>query len=94
MVGPLFGATGANSFTVHNLNFPFPCSGDTPMYRTVPAQVNAPGLFSPATADGSHRLLWGDVIDVSPAGTLTDLQCLAQGGISHTVLDYRKIGHG
>ena len=94
MAGPLFATVPVNSFTVHNLNFPFPCRPDTPVCRTVPAQVHAPGLFSPAADDGSHRLLWGKIVDVSPADPLTDIKCLEQGGISHTVLDYRKLGHG
>ncbi len=93
MVAPLFNATPVNSFTVHNLNFPFPCLAGTPVCHTVPAQVQAPGLFSPAAEDGSHRLLWGDIIDVSPAGPLTDIKCLEQGSISHTILNYRKLGH-
>lgn len=82
-----------NSFTVHNLNFPLPCAADTPIRRTVPAQVHVPGLFSPAADDGSHRLVWGNIIDVSPPEPLTDVKCLEQGCISHCVLDYRKLGH-
>ena len=84
----------ANSFTVHNVNFPFPCFANTAVRRTVPAHVHAPGLFSPAADDGSHRLIWGSIIDVSPAEPLTDITCLEQGNISHTVLDYRSLGHG
>lgn len=82
-----------NSFTVHNVNFPLPCTAATPVRRTVPAQVHVPGLFSPAADDGSHRLVWGSIIDVSPAEPLTDVRCLEQGAISHTVLDYRRLGH-
>jgi 5'-nucleotidase len=90
---PLFAATPANSFTVHNLNFPFPCRPDTAVQHTVPAQVQAPGLFSPAADDGSHRLIWGNIVDVSPPALFTDIKCLEQGLISHTLLDYRKLGH-
>jgi 5'-nucleotidase len=82
-----------NSFTVHNLNFPFPCRGDTAVQHTVPAQVHAPGLFSPAADDGSHRLIWGNIVDVSPPDLPTDIKCLEQGLISHTILDYRRLGH-
>jgi 5'-nucleotidase len=78
---------------VHNLNFPYPCRPDTAVQRTVPAQVHVPGLFSPQADDGSHRLLWGKIHDVSPAAPLTDIKCLEQGSISHTVLDYRRLGH-
>jgi 5'-nucleotidase len=92
LVGELFPATPRNCFTVHSLNFPLPCAPDTRMLRTVPAQVHVPKLFSPAADDGSHRLLWGQIIDVSPPEPLTDVKCLAQGCISHTVLDYRRLG--
>jgi 5'-nucleotidase len=94
MATPLFATVPVNSFTVHNLNFPFPCRADTAVCHTVPARVHAPGLFSPAADDGSHRLLWGKIVDVSPAEPYTDIKCLEQGCISHSVLDYRKLGHG
>ncbi len=93
MAPVLFSAAPPNSFTVHNLNFPIPCRPDTAVKRTVPAQVHVPGLFSPQADDGSHRLLWGNIHDVSPADPLTDIKCLEQGFISHTILDYRKLGH-
>lgn len=93
MVSPLFSVMPANSFAVHNVNFPLPCQSTTEICRTVPAQVHAPGLFSPAADDGSHHLIWGSIVDVSPAGPLTDIQCLGQSKISHSVLDYRKLGH-
>ena len=93
MAAPLFAATPVNSFTVHNLNFPFPCRPDTAVQRTVPAHVHAPGLFTPAADDSSHRLIWGNIIDVTPEGPLTDINCLEQGCISHCVLDYRRLGH-
>jgi 5'-nucleotidase len=94
LAGELFPATPRNSFVVHNVNFPFPCRPDTPVRRTVPAHVHVPGLFSPAADDGSHRLVWGKIHDVSPPEPLTDVKCLEQGSISHTLLDYRRLGHG
>jgi len=94
MVDVILPRMAVNSFTVHNVNFPFPCVSATTMERTVPAHVHAPGLFSPAADDGSHRLVWGSIVDVSPPGPLTDIACLEQGRISHSVLDYRKLGHG
>ena len=93
LVTPLLSAAPLNSFTVHNVNFPYPCRTDTALRRTVPAQVHVPGLFSPQADDGSHRLVWGNVQDVSPPEPLTDIRCLEQGLISHTILDYRKLGH-
>ncbi len=94
IVTPLFASATPNCFTVHNFNFPFPCVADTEVCRTVPAHVHAPGLFSPAADDGSHRLIWGSIVDVSPPEPLTDIACLELGKISHSVLDYRKLGHG
>jgi 5'-nucleotidase len=93
LVTEIFPATPKDSFTVNSFNFPLPCAPTTPVQRTVPAQVHVPGLFSPAADDGSHRLLWGKIHDVSPPTPLTDVKCLEQGHISHTVLDYRKLGH-
>jgi 5'-nucleotidase len=93
LVAEIAPTVARNSFTVHNVNFPLPCRPDTPVRRTVPAQVHVPGLFSPAADDGSHRLVWGNIVDVSPPEPLTDVRCLELGAISHTVLDYRRLGH-
>ena len=93
LVAEIFPFTTINSFTVHSVNFPLPCRADTPIRITVPAQVQVPGLFSPADDDGSHRLLWGKIVDVSPATPLTDYTCVTGGEISHTILDYRQLGH-
>ena len=87
LAGELLPTTPARSFTVHNVNFPIPCRADTPVKRLVP------GLFSPAADDGTHRLLWHKGEDLSPAEPLSDVACLAQGCISHSVLDYRKLGY-
>ena len=93
LAGELLPTTPARSFTVHNVNFPIPCRADTPVKRTVPARLLVPGLFSPAADDGTHRLLWHKGEDLSPAEPLSDVACLAQGCISHSVLDYRKLGY-
>ena len=93
LAGELLPQTPPRSFTVHNVNFPYPCRPDTPLRRTVPAQFFVPGLFSPAADDGTHRLIWTVGQDVSPKEPLTDLACIGSGAISHTVIDYRKLGH-
>ncbi len=82
----------ARSFIVHNLNFPNPCSCDAEVRRTVPARVMIPGLFSPRAEDGTHRLVFKLGEDTSPGKPLTDLAALDAGYISHTVLDYSKLG--
>ena len=88
----LAAATAGRSFVVHNLNFPYPCPPDSPVRRTVPAQVMIPGLFSPQAADGTHRLVFKLGDDTSPVAPLTDRAALDAGFISHTVLDFSKLG--
>jgi 5'-nucleotidase len=89
----LLAATPPHSFTIHNVNFPAQCRADTPLRQTVPARLFVPGLFSPRDDDGTHRLIWRIGEDVAPHYPLTDRACLAAGLISHTVLDYTKLGH-
>lgn len=91
--GELLAKTPPRSFTVHNLNFPHPCRPDTELKRTVPAHFFVPGLFTAADEEGRHKLVWTQGEDVSPPELLTDLKCIEAGYISHTVLDYKKLGH-
>jgi 5'-nucleotidase len=92
-LAPAFAAgTPAMSFIVHNLNFPFPCAPSAEVRRTVPARTILPGLFSPQARDGTHRLVFRMGEDHSPALPLTDKAALEAGFISHTVLDYSKLG--
>jgi len=84
--------TPAMSFVVHNLNFPFPCSPASAVRRTVPARTVLPGLFSAQAGDGTHRLVFRMGEDHSPPLPLTDRAALEAGFISHTVLDYSKLG--
>lgn len=93
LAGELLPPTAPRSFVVHNLNFPYPCAENAPVRRTVPARFFAPGLFSPPDSNGRHKLIWCQGEDVSPPEPLTDLACIHGGAISHTVLDYRKLGH-
>ncbi len=88
----LAAATLPRSFIVHNVNFPLPCHAHSEVRRTVPARVVVPGLFSPAADDGTHRLIFRLGEDLSPPEPLTDRAALATGFISHSVLDYKKIG--
>ena len=88
----LAAATLPRSFIVHNVNFPLPCHAHSDVRRTVPARVVVPGLFSPAGDDGTHRLIFRLGDDLSPPEPLTDRAALTAGFISHTVLDYKKLG--
>lgn len=84
--------TPVRSFIVHNVNFPMPCTPTSQVRRTVPAQVVVPGLFTAAADDGTHRLIFRLGEDLSPAAPLTDRAALNAGYISHTLLDYTKLG--
>ncbi len=88
----LAGGTPGHSFIVHNVNFPYPCTEQTQVRRTVPARVTTPGLFSARAADGTHRLVFKLGADASPENPLTDRAALDAGFISHTVLDFSKLG--
>lgn len=85
-------ASLARSFVVHNINFPYPCRPDTGLRRTIPAHVVIPGLFGPQADDGTHRFVFKLGEDISPPAPLTDRAALAAGHISHTILDYTKLG--
>ncbi|MGA2018165.1 MAG: 5'/3'-nucleotidase SurE [Opitutaceae bacterium] len=84
--------TPPRSFIVHNLNFPDPCPADAQVRRTVPARVMIPGLFSPKAEDGTHRMVFKLGHDTSPGDPLTDRAALDAGFISHTLLDFSKLG--
>lgn len=88
----LLATTPPRKWIVHNVNFPLDCRADTEVRRTVPAQVVVPGLFSPAADDGTHRLVFRHGDDLSPPDAFTDRAALAAGHISHSVLDYGRIG--
>jgi 5'-nucleotidase len=93
LAGELLARTAPRTFVVHNLNFPYPCRPETAIKRTVPAHFFVPGLFTAADEEGRHKLVWTQGEDVSPPDLATDLKCIEGGCISHTVLDYRKLGH-
>ncbi len=62
------------------------------MRRAIPARILVPGLFSPQAEDGTHRLVFRLGDDTSPEAPLTDRAALDRGFISHTVLDFSKLG--
>ncbi len=92
LVPDLVQCSRERSFLVHNLNFPYPCLRDTKMDQTVPARVIIEGLFSPAADDGTHRFAFKLGKDVSDPALTTDRAALRAGRISHTILDYTKLG--
>lgn len=92
LAATLLAATPPRSFVVHNLNFPYPCRPDTVIRRTLPARVIIPELFSPATDDGTHHFVFKLGEDVSAPELQSDRAALLAGEISHTILDYTKLG--
>jgi 5'-nucleotidase len=51
-----------------------------------------PGLFSPQPENGAHQLVFKLGEDTSPQSPMTDRAALEAGLISHTVLDFSKLG--
>lgn len=92
LIPELVATTPPRSFLLHNLNFPNPCGPETQIRRTVPARSIIPGLFSPASQEGTHRMVFNYGEDLSPKHPLTDRAALAAGFISHTLLDYTRLG--
>lgn len=88
----LLAASAGHPFLLHNVNFPYPCRADTAVRRTVPAHMLVPRLFTPQADDGTHRLIFRVGEDVSPAGLRTDREALQAGLISHSVLDFTRLG--
>lgn len=84
--------TPRSSFIVHNLNFPYPCRADATLRRTVPARTLMPGLFRPKGDAGHYELAFRLGDDAHAPGVQTDRQALDAGHISHTVLDFSKLG--
>src|SRR6187551_2396287 len=82
LVNELLASAPKRAFTVHNLNFPYPCQPDTVLKQTVPAHFFVRGLFTAADEEGRHKLIWTEGEDVSPAEPLTDLTCIESGFIS------------
>jgi 5'-nucleotidase len=83
----------AAGWVVHNVNFPFPCVASSQVRRTIPARVQVAGLFGPADEQGNHHFAFNRGEDQSPPDALTDRAAIATGHISHTILDYKTLGH-
>ena len=75
---------------VHNLNYPVDISPETPVRETIPAALNPMGLFEMG-ADGICRFRYqsGEVL---PSALPCDRDCIEDGEISHTLLDFNRIG--
>jgi 5'-nucleotidase len=75
---------------VHNYNFPSPHPRGTPVVRTVPAPSRMGGLFRECRP-GVYEFKFG-FADKLPWHRTTDSDALRAGHISHTVLDFSRLG--
>lgn len=82
----------AQRLVVHNLNYPMPMKLDAPLVQTVPSDAVLGGLFGKTQSeDGTYRFQYrfGQMLQSEHT---TDRAALAQGSISHSILDFSKIG--
>jgi 5'-nucleotidase len=88
----LLGQTTPRTFTVHNLNFPYPAAPTRPCAAPSPRTTSS-------RASSPPRCRWRPPLrlhprhDLTPPEMVTDVATVAAGAISHTVLDYRRLGH-
>ncbi|MFN7340922.1 MAG: 5'/3'-nucleotidase SurE [Opitutia bacterium] len=75
--------------TVHNLNYPSDTTSRTPVERTVPAHLRFGALFARDTHGFTFR--WNDGAELS-GRTDTDVAAIERGSISHTVIDFSRLG--
>lgn len=78
-------------FHVHNLNFPAAVTADTPIRRTVPANLRIGTLFNPTGANGVYGFTFA-VGDERASAWLTDRACVEAGEASHSLLDFGRLG--
>ena len=80
------------AFIVHNVNFPLPC---TPASPPAPHRARPPtgaGAFQPPGRRRHAPAHLPDRRGPLPPEPLTDRAALAAGWISHTILDYTRVG--
>jgi 5'-nucleotidase len=76
---------------VININFPADSAADTPVVDALPARLKASSLFTPVE-DGQYRFQWGEITRADePDGTPTDLEVLAKGMVSRSILDFTAV---
>jgi len=76
---------------VHNINFPYPVTENTPVEMTVPADV-FPDCFFKKQEDGAFIFEFKSERKISSAEN-TDFACLGRGTISHSILNYSQLGN-
>jgi 5'-nucleotidase len=76
---------------VHNVNFPYPVDNGTPIEHTVPDDRGIGGLFKQISED-TYQFSYDQSKRLNNSGKLTDRDCVNQGSISYTPLNYSNIG--
>lgn len=74
---------------VHNVNFPLGTTGATPVRRTIPVNMKMAGLFERQGDGFAFRYRPGVMPDDYPG---TDIRALEEGAISHSVIDFTRLG--
>jgi 5'-nucleotidase len=77
-------------YVVHNLNYPERVDAMTPTERTMPSSMEPQGLYV-MDDDGVCSFDFHTGVPVKNAAR-TDQDCMADGTISHGVLDFSRIG--
>jgi 5'-nucleotidase len=78
------------SGTVANINFPASTRDDSPIEATVPAKIHLGSLYA-ETSPGKYSFRYSDGITLKP-DPQSDRAALDRGSISHSTLDFGRIG--
>lgn len=78
-------------FLVHNLNFPPEVVENTAIVRTVPALLHTGTLFHPRAGTDQHEFRFA-MGEETPSRLLSDRTVLEANQISHSVLDFGRLG--
>ena len=82
--------SGSGSYHVHNLNYPEHVAEDTPFERSKPSHMHPQGLFDMGE-DGICRFHFNPGTPIKN-GFRSDQDCMSDGTISLSVLDFSRIG--
>lgn len=75
---------------VHNVNFPYPVTISTPIEHTIPDRRGIGGLFKHIGED-TYQFSFAQSKRLNTSEKLTDYDCVNQGSISYSLLNFSKI---
>lgn len=79
-----------SNIVVHNINFPYPVINSTPIVHTVPDSRGTGGLFEDK-GDGIYQFTFDQSKRPHSSGKLSDRDCVNQGSISYSTLNFSNI---